>query len=360
MALGACLGLATAPAMSATPPTQSEVQFKALDYRESQPGANRVDVRAAAVSVLAPVGEAAAVQASWTVDSISGASPLYHTQRLTRLQDVRHAWTLGATAYRPSGSLGLTLANSQENDYFSRAAGVTGTWSSADRNTTLTAGGGYSSDVIRPVYGGFEDRKRVRDALIGVTRVLSPRDLVQVNVSAAWSEGYHSDPYKLLDERPRDRRTVRVLARWNHHRGDSGQIVRSSYRWARDSWGLQSHTAQIEWLVPVGAGWTLTPSLRGYSQTAARFYVPVDPAVAPAPPFPPDGANFYSADQRLSAFGGWTTGLRLDKAITRSVTADLKLEQYEQRPAWAWFGKGDPAIVPFRARWLQFGLTWRF
>jgi hypothetical protein len=336
------------------------VQFKTLDYRETQPGARRVDVQAAAVSVLAPVGESAAMSASWTVDSISGASPLYHTQKLTRLKDFRRAWTLGGTVYANSNSLGITVSNSQENDYFSRAAGVVGSWSSADRNTTVSYGAGASFDLIRPVYGGFQDRKRVRDALVGLTQVVTPHDIVQFNLSSAWSEGNHTEPYKILEERPRFRRTIRMLARWNHHRGDSGQILRSSYRISGDTWGVRTHTAAVEWLQPLGRGWSLTPSLRGYLQTAARFYLPVDSAIAPSPPFPPIDANFYSADQRLSAFGGWTTGLRLDKAITPKVSVDLKVEHYEQRSGWAWDGHGDAGLAPFRARWLQFGLTARF
>jgi hypothetical protein len=256
--------------------------------------------------------------------------------------------------------LTATAATSDENDYHSKAGGLTGTWNSANRNTSITAGVGVSSDVIRPVYGGFEDRKLVRDALVGLTQVLTPRDIVQVTLSHTWGSGYFTDPYKLLDERPRTRHISRALLRWNHHIGGTDQTLRLSYRYSTDNWDLKSHTATLEWVSPMGGGWTLTPSLRAYSQTAARFYLPVDPKTAPAPPFPPIDALYFSADQRLSAFGAYTVGLRVDKAFNRDWAADVKFEQYQQRGGWAWAGGGDRGLAPFNATWLQLGLTKRF
>lgn len=359
-ALGACLGLLAPTAQANTPPERAQVQFKTLDYRERQPGANRVDVQAATVSLYTPVGETAALLISQTVDAISGASPAYHTQRLTPLRDFRRGWNAAGTRFFQNGSLTATAATSDENDYHSKAGGLTGTWNSANRNTSITAGVGVSSDVIRPVYGGFEDRKLVRDALVGLTQVLTPRDIVQVTLSHTWGSGYFTDPYKLLDERPRTRHISRALLRWNHHIGGTDQTLRLSYRYSTDNWDLKSHTATLEWVSPMGGGWTLTPSLRAYSQTAARFYLPVDPKTAPAPPFPPIDALYFSADQRLSAFGAYTVGLRVDKAFNRDWAADVKFEQYQQRGGWAWAGGGDRGLAPFNATWLQLGLTKRF
>ncbi|MBU6195154.1 MAG: DUF3570 domain-containing protein [Burkholderiales bacterium] len=359
-ALGACLGL-IAPAVQAdTPPERAELQFKALDYRERQPGADRVDVQAATVSLFTPVGERAALLVSQTVDAISGASPAYHTQRLTPLKDFRRAWAAAGTGYFQNGSITASASTSDENDYHSKAGGLTGTWNSANRNTSLTAGVGVSSDLIRPVYGGFEDRKRVRDALVGLTQVLTRYDIVQATLSHTWGSGYFTDPYKLLDERPRTRHISRALLRWNHHIAGTDQTLRMSYRYSTDSWDLKSHTATLEWVNPLRGGWSVTPSVRAYSQTAARFYLPVDPKIAPAPPFPASDALYYSADQRLSAFGAYTAGLRVDKAFNRDWSADLKFEQYQQRGAWAWGRGGDRGLAPFSATWLQLGLTKRF
>lgn len=360
MAIGTCMGLAAGTAHAEAPPERTEVQFKMLDYRETQPGADRVAVRASSLAVNTPVGDWASVAISQTIDAISGASPAYHTQRLTPLKDFRRAWTAAGTVYTPRTTFTLSAADSRESDYFSKAVSAQGTWATESKNTTLTAGYGLSSDTVRPSYGGFEDYKHVRDALVGITQVLTPRDIVQANLSHAWSQGYLTDPYKLLDERPRTRHATRLLLRWNHHLGDSDQVLRTSWRTSTDSWGVKAHTASVEWVVPVGQGWVVTPSLRAHTQTAANFYLPVDPTIAPAPPFPPDGALYYSADSRLSTFGAWTPGLRLDKRITRDWSVDVKVERYEQRGAWAWAGKSDPGLAPFRATWIQLGTIVRF
>jgi hypothetical protein len=115
---------------------------------------------------------------------------------------------------------------------------------------------------------------------------------------------------------------------------------------------------------PVGDGWTIVPSLRLYSQSAARFYFdPVYDSVF-GPPFPPGfdpaGSNLMSADQRLSAFGAVTAGLKLEKEIGRDLTVDLKVEQYRQRGSWRLGGSGSPGLETFRSRSIQAGLTWRW
>lgn len=368
-AAAAALGLVSPlAALADTAPTQTEVQFKWFDYTEDQPGdvqrkvlgGDRVAVRAATLGITAPIGERASVAVSQTVDSISGASPAYHSQQLTPLKDFRRAWVAGLTAYGDRTTGTVTVSDSRERDYFSKSLGVQGSWATEDKNTTLTGGLGWAFDSIQPTYGNLRDAKRIQDALIGITRVLTPTDIVQVNLSHLWGTGYFTDPYKLADERPRSRHITRVLARWNHHVESTGQTLRTSYRYSQDSWSVRGHTLSAEWVTPLGQGWAVTPSVRAHSQTQANFYTFVDPAEAPLPPLPAANATFYSADQRLGAFGAWTLGLRIDKAIGRDMSVDLKLEQYEQRGKWAWSGRGDPGLVPFRAQWIQVGWTMRF
>jgi hypothetical protein len=64
-------------------------------------------------------------------------------------------------------------------------------------------------------------------------------------------------------------------------------------------------------------------------------------------------------DQRLSAFGALTVGLKTE-FTWRSWTVDLKLERYEQRPAWRLGGEGSLGLDPFRATMLQAGLAYSF
>lgn len=358
--LSAAIGLPLIPpALADAPPERGEVRFKLLDYQESQPGADRVNVKAGTVSVLSPVGENWSLNGSYVVDSISGASPAYHSERLTRLYDLRRAYGVGVSRYLPHATLSAGLNYSTESDYVSRALSLQGSFSSEDNNTTITTGVGFSADRIRVAFRRLDDTKHVTDVLVGVSQVLTRRDIAQLTFSTTRGRGYFTDPYKLVDERPRTRKTSRVLARWNHHFPLTEGTVRLSFRAARDNWAVRSKTFTLEYAQPAGT-WVLTPSARLYRQTPARFYLPVDPATAPGPAFPAADATHFSEDQRLSGFGALTFGFKAEVALGNDWSIDAKLERYQQKARWARSGAGDPGLKDFRAAWLQLGVTRRF
>ena len=109
---------------------------------------------------------------------------------------------------------------------------------------------------------------------------------------------------------------------------------------------------------------TLTPSVRLYSQSAAKFYF--DPVYDPdvGAPYPPgyftNPPEFISADQRLSAFGAITVGLKLGVQLAPGWAMDLKAERYEQRSNWRVGGSGSPGLDPFRATFVQLGINKKF
>ena len=111
---------------------------------------------------------------------------------------------------------------------------------------------------------------------------------------------------------------------------------------------------------PLPGGWTLTPALRLYTQSAARFYVDAGPIDSPFAPNPPEGALSYTEDQRMSAFGARTLGLKIAKQLDAARLVDVKFERYGQRAGWRLFGTGSPDLLPFNARSLQIGLSRRF
>lgn len=111
---------------------------------------------------------------------------------------------------------------------------------------------------------------------------------------------------------------------------------------------------------PAAGRWTLTPSLRLYTQSAARFYMAADPSTEPFPPNPPADAVDFSQDQRLSAFGALTVGLKLSCQLDPDWLADVKVERYSQRGAWRLFGSGSTGLQPFDTRSIQVGLSRRF
>lgn len=341
-------------------PERTTLSVRYLNYEESQPGLDRIKVHSPSLALETPIGAAWSLNASLTADAVSGASPRYHTaiSGASRMHDDRTAGDVALTRYFPNASLTVGAAYSTEHDYVSRALSVLGTVTSEDHNTTWSFGVGGADDSIDPVNFIVRDAARQSVNLIaGVTRVLTPNDLAQLTLGYARGHGYFNDPYKALDVRPDERTQRTLMLRWNHHHGASDGTTRLSYRLYDDSFGIRAHTLGGEYVQPFGQGWSVTPSLRLYSQRAASFYVDT-PGNDGFPVILASGALRYgSADQRLSAFGALTAGLRLARQIDRDWLADVKLESYRQRSQWRVFGHGSESLAPLRALSLQVGVS---
>ena len=362
-------------------PEKGVFSFKYLNYKErqqigadantgnaatySKSGASafddRIRVKASASSIMVPINAEWSMSGTLITDSISGASPAYHTEALTGMKDFRRAVDTSLTHYLPNGTITLGMSHSGENDYISRGVSLIATRATEDKNTTWTAGVGINRDEINPANRiVFNETKRGTDLILGVTQVVSMNDIVQFNLGYFNGHGYFSDPYKIYDERPRDRSHQTLQARWNHHFSELSGTSRLAYRYYTDNWGIRSHTFDAEWVQSFGNGWSAAPALRYYTQTAAKFYVEVDPSLSPFPPNPPANAQYFSEDQRVSAFGGLTMGMKLTKQLNLDTKVDVKLEQYGQKGAWTMLGSGSKGLAPFYARSLQVGITHSF
>jgi hypothetical protein len=362
-------GVWSSSAHADSAPEHGLVGLRFLNYQDSQPGWKRVTVNTPSFLLVAPVGSEWGVEASASFDHVSGATPRYHSNvsGASTMDDERKAGDLKVTRYFQRASLSLGGAYSTEHDYLSRAFSLAGTLSSDDNNTTWNAGFGHAGDKIDPTDGGYDgnvadQRKRTNDFIAGVTQAVTGDDLVQANLTHSRSTGYLNDPYKALDARPSERRQTALLLRWNHHFAGDGSTLRSSYRAYNDSWQVKASTLQFEWVKPVGGGVSLTPLLRYYTQSAASFYADPVYDTTLGEPYPVGwrADSFNSLDQRLSAFGAFTLGLKLQWAVDELWTVDLKGEAYQQRGEWRAGGEGSKGLEPFKARMLQVGISRKF
>jgi len=358
-----------------TAPNATLVQFKFLYYKDYQESGDRITVKSPALSLLTPITDDWVFEIGAVYDSISGASPYYHTTLSGAsgkgIEDKRTAADITVTKYFANRtSVSVRAAYSTEDDYRSTAGGVTIRHATPDQNTTFTIGGGYSGDEIFPTVGPQPpptQQKRTYDAIIGVSQVLSPNDTAQVNFYYAHQSGYLTDPYKAywgIDNRPTSRDQKALLVRWNHFFESADATLRTSYRYYNDDWDVTANTVTIDWAQTLPDGWVLTPGLRYTTQSAASFYYdPVyDPVLgAPYPPGYLQNPNaFYTADQRLSAFGGITAGLKISKALPQGWLIDGKAEYMEQRADWRLGGEGSPGLETFKAQMYQVGVTRKF
>lgn len=360
--LSAALMLPGVQAHAEAPPTNGVISVGYLDYQDSQSGLDRIRVHAPSVSIMTPVAGVWSVSGTLVKDDVSGASPRYHTavSGASRMSDDRKAGDVALTRYLERGSVTMGAAYSTEHDYVSRALSLQGSYESEDRNTTWSAGIGHSDDKIDPVnHIVTNERKRTTNFLLGVTQVLTANDVAQLTLGYDDGSGYFSDPYKAFDNRPRSRTETTLLARWNHHVAATDGTTRLSYRYYRDSFGIRGHTLGAEYVQPLSDGWTLTPEVRLYTQSAASFYYdPVYDSRLGAP-FPPgyNGTGYMSADQRLSGFGAVTLGLKASKQIDKLWSVDAKVSAYQQRGSWRLFHQGSPGLDAFRAQTVQIAIN---
>lgn len=373
-------GTLVAPAVHAeTAPEHGVIGLRYLRYQDQQkvdvqyPGYTgtesgtfkRITAKSPSVFVQAPIGSEWTVEASAVVDEVSGATPRYYsdvsgaTVAPGGMHDKRTAGDVRISRHFSRGGVSVGASHSSEHDYRSSALSVEGRVATDDNNTTFTLGLGHSEDVINPVNEIVKDEaKRSDEVILGVTHALTPTDLVQVNATYTDGRGYFSDPYKRFDKRPEQRRQAAALARWNHHIAAIDATVRSGYRFYRDSFGITAHTFEGAWVQPLSSWLSVTPSARYHTQSSANFYY--DPVMSediyPRPLVP---QTYMSADQRLSAFGAVTVGLKIEVRYAE-WNADVKYERYEQRNDWRSFGKGSPNVDPFSADSVQVGVSRSF
>lgn len=236
-----------------------------------------------------------------------------------------------------------------------------------NRNTTLTFGVALASDTIDPVGGAptglmpmtgeFDDvddnlvgrrgsqSKDVTDLLVGITQVIKRNTIVQLNYSLSKSDGYLSDPYKLLsivdpvlgdpvaaapelgidylyryELRPNTREKQGLYGLLK--RDINGNVFDISYRYMTDDWDIDSHTVDLHYRFNLDSGRYLQPHVRFYQQTAANFYRTVLFDGAPLP-------TYATADYRMSEFDAITVGIKIGKP-TRNGEISGRLEYYQQ------------------------------
>ena len=300
-----------------------------------------------------------------------GEVPLDDTFRDTRLA-LSSSWAQ-PLAQNLRGSFGLNI--SKEYDYLSLGASSVLDWDFNKKNTTLTLGLGYAQDQVSPegdiptalapqsyargnsadeaesnyaLQDGSDDAERamrdssesksVIDLLLGVTQVIDRRSLLQVNYSLSLSDGYLTDPFKVVsvvdgssgaplsqiyENRPDSRAKHSVFVRGKRAIGDD-DVLDLSYRYLFDDWGMTSHTVDMRYRWGLGE-WFLQPHLRYYMQSATDFY---QGFLIDGQPLPAE----VSADYRLGDMQALTAGIEVGRTAGPWGNWRVALEYYRQTP----------------------------
>lgn len=281
---------------------------------------------------------------------------------------------------------------------------------------------------------------------LGVSHILNKTALLAASLSFTHSLGYQANPYKavqvafidplkqqgqaggntganytydaelvaLLEQRPDVRNQGALNLKYTQYIAATDAALHLGYRYFQDTWGIQSHSLNTEWVQPLGKTWTLSPYVRYYSQTQAHFYTPylvthqglysrvsapvqgtlyehtrtttsqvnafVDPtgSIPPATNSPPtenakpavnalkpDTAPFnrallpadYSSDARLSAFGTLSAGITLTKTLRKGLNVDFSYAQMRHAGGLKLGGGGEGRYADFDSYWFNIGLN---
>jgi len=255
---------------------------------------------------------------------------------------------------------------SSEHDYTSFGVSASLSQDFNQRNTTLTAAVSLDADSISPLggapdpftampavgsggggdddegEGGPSENKTVQQYLLGVTQVLGHNTLTQLNYSYGHSNGYLTDPYKILsvldsngsgdlratnpyvyEKRP-DTRTFQTLYWKGIHQLGNEDVITLAYRYGWDDWGVKSDTYDVRYRWEIGHGHYLQPHYRHYNQSAADFYRQTLT----------DGEettlDYASADSRLGELTTQTVGLKYGIVFDQDSEINFRVEYMHQ------------------------------
>jgi hypothetical protein len=348
-----CALLAAALALSAPRPSARADDSIAYIYENYREEDGRITVVTESGSVNQDVGAYGHIQLSGTVDAVTGATPTGRPAPpgsdqvpLTEIYSHRKAWNGDYSEQFRNFNVDAAFAESRESDYVSLGWSVTTLTDFNEKNTTLRVGVAGTDDRVEVNFEPAYLPKHTGDAIIGVTQLLGPATFATLNVSSGISTGYLSEPYKIveksieilpnvfLDESfgensPNRRQRESLYASLNHSFARVHGAVEASYRFYADSYGIVAHTLQLSWLQHLGKNVILEPSLRYYTQTAARFYyydldetsiIPVSRPIGTAP--------YYTSDFRLSAEDSTSYGLKVTWKASAFLNLDASYERY--------------------------------
>lgn len=313
----------------------AETSFESrYQYYQEEHDRIRVDSNYSLFSL--DLNDTTSVAGTFLYSAISGASPsglppLVQGQPVpvVGLTDERFAYTIGVNKQLGRHALSAGFAYSTESDYWSHAYSLQDIISLNQKNTELTLGFSFANDRVGENGTDLNAPKRSYDAIVGVTQILGPDDLLSLNLSLGWRQGFLSDPYKrvllnqffvLPDTRPNRRFEQLVFLQWTHHLPWEGASVETSYRFGHNDFGSHSHTAQVAFYQKFFDGrLVFRPGFRYYWQSAADFY---DTEFFGNP-------RYFSADYRLSEEETFSLNVQLRwYAVKDRFAVDLGYERY--------------------------------
>jgi hypothetical protein len=273
-----------------------------------------ITVQGPSVLVRKKFGESFAATANYYVDNISSASIDVVVSGASRYAERREQKSLAVEYLRGKTTYSASFVNSEENDYKADTYSLSVSQDMFGDLTTVSMGYSYGKDHIgSSVDPTFADGIERRNYRVGLTQVLTRNLLASLNFEAVTEQGYLQNPYRFIrfvngpgsyalgqEVAPRTRTSNAGSVRLKYYLPWRAALD-GQYRFYTDTWGINAHTAGLEYTQPLWNRWVFTGSYRYYTQNGTNFFMDLFPR--------PGYQNFMTRDKENSPLQTHTIGL---------------------------------------------------
>lgn len=201
-----------------------------------------------------------------------------------------------------------------------------------------------------PNFNAFEKETRNSYSVsLGLSQILSKKLQGSIFMDIVSQTGLLSTPFQRIyfgnvndffiedfqladdvERLPDNRFKLPIGGRLNYYASDR-IVLRSYYRFYTDNWGITSHTSNLEMPIKLSDSFTLYPTYRYYTQTAADYFYPKENALSTF--------DFYTSDYDLSGYDAHQYGMGIRykdifakaKVFTFGLkTIDLRFNAYDR------------------------------
>jgi hypothetical protein len=332
-------------------------------------------------------------------------STLLETRSGSSIQDKRSTGDITVRFFGDDYNVAVGVGISEEDDYESQTYHAQLKNEFNKSNTELTFGFSFSNDSIKPVPLASSPtslrtlKRQARKGYqfqVALKQDLSTTTLVQGNLEFIGDRGFLDDPYKLVfiygnpnrqeaavlqpgrgspfavpvtldgDHRPAYRGTLASGIRFVQHIKPLNSSIHLGYRFVKNTWGIRSHTINLDYYQQLGDSWEVIPTFRYYTQGAAYFYAMAFDALGNAP-FPSKrigSTGPASSDYRLAKFGSITGELKLHYKFMADQSGKFTLAfgLINRRNNFYWGNKPNPLnpTNDFKTYYSSVGLSFVF
>jgi hypothetical protein len=263
------------------------------------------------------IASTVSVSANYYVDTVSGASIDVEASGASEYSEERIEYSVGADYLYDKSILSAGFTSSIENDYEAETWFVGISQDFFGDLSTISIGYAAGSDtVMQNGNDSFEGQADRQNFQLGLSQIISPNLLMNINYETATEEGYLNNPYRsyrFVDpantsntlsatEVYPNTRTSDAVAIGGKYFLPYRAVLSANYRYFTDDWDIDAHTYTLGYTHPLDKGWIFDLTYRFYQQKSAYFYSDLHAFQAV------DESDFRGRDKELSEFNTQTLG----------------------------------------------------